>query len=78
MSTAFCKFVETAGVTMLGVIPSMVRQWKHKDMTKVTQFEYFDILINMCVFTHYRIVIGVRFDALVQLAKPLPMMNIIG
>eukprot|EP00210_Caulerpa_lentillifera_P003183 g3042.t1 len=33
-SPEFCKFVESAKVTMLGVIPSIVRHWKHKDMKK--------------------------------------------
>jgi len=28
---AFCKFVEKAGVTMLGVIPSLVKQWQARD-----------------------------------------------
>ena len=35
VSPAFCKFVETAEVTMLGVIPSIVRGWKGKNMTQV-------------------------------------------
>ncbi|MCR9197375.1 MAG: AMP-binding protein [Planctomycetaceae bacterium] len=31
-SPAFCRFVEQAGVTMLGVIPSLVRAWRTGDM----------------------------------------------
>ncbi|RME23394.1 MAG: AMP-dependent synthetase, partial [Deltaproteobacteria bacterium] len=32
-SAGFCRFVQDAGVTMLGVVPSLVRAWRARDAT---------------------------------------------